>query len=62
MLTYRKSREKTEAVANSLPGEGHLVRQAPVNDSAAMKRLAAEVAERYQRLDLLVNNMIASLV
>ncbi len=56
VLTYRKSREKTEAVANSLPGEGHLVRQAPVNDSAAMQKLAAEVAERYQRLDLLVNN------
>ncbi len=56
VLTYRKSKEKTEAVARSLPGDNHLAIQAPVDDSPALARLAREVADRYGRLDILVNN------
>ena len=56
ILTYRKSAEKTQAVAESLAGEGHLVIQAPVDDSQAQKRLAEQIAERYDTVDLLVNN------
>ncbi|RME80783.1 MAG: SDR family NAD(P)-dependent oxidoreductase, partial [Caldilineae bacterium] len=56
VLTYSRSREKTEAVAESLAGTGHMVAWAPVDDSAALKVLAEEVARRYGRLDLLVNN------
>jgi 3-oxoacyl-[acyl-carrier protein] reductase len=55
VLTYRQSREKTQAVAESLDGEGHLVVQAPVDDSAAVQRLVDEVAERYGKVHLLVN-------
>ncbi|RPI96858.1 MAG: SDR family oxidoreductase, partial [Spirochaetales bacterium] len=56
VLTYRKSKEKTEAVARSLPGDNHLAIQAPVDDSPTLARLAREIADRYGRLDILVNN------
>lgn len=56
ILTYRSSREKAEAVAASLPGDGHWAVQASVTESGQMDALAAQVAERYARLDLLVNN------
>jgi 3-oxoacyl-[acyl-carrier protein] reductase len=55
VLTYNQSREQTEAVAESLAGEGHLVVQAPVDDSAAVAQLAAQVAEVYGKIHLLVN-------
>jgi 3-oxoacyl-[acyl-carrier protein] reductase len=55
VLTYRQSREKTQAVADSLSGEGHLVVQAPVDDSTAVKRLVDEVDGRYRKVHLLVN-------
>ncbi len=56
ILTYRQSAEKTQAVSDSLPGDGHIVAKASVTDSTALSRLATEVAERYGKLDLLVNN------
>jgi 3-oxoacyl-[acyl-carrier protein] reductase len=56
VLTFRQSKARTEAVAQSLAGEGHLVIQAPVDDSAALKRLARQIGERYGTVDLLVNN------
>ena len=55
VLTYRQSREKTQAVAESLGGQGHLVAQAPVDDSAAVQRLADKVAQRYGKVHLLIN-------
>jgi 3-oxoacyl-[acyl-carrier protein] reductase len=56
VLTYRQSAAATQAVADSLAGSGHLVVQAPVDDSAAVQRLAALVTDHYGRLDILVNN------
>jgi len=56
ILTYSKSREATQAVAESLPGTDHLVVHAPVDDSAAQTRLAEVVAARYGKLHILVNN------
>jgi 3-oxoacyl-[acyl-carrier protein] reductase len=55
VLTYRQSREKTQAVSESLSGEGHMVVQAPVDDSAAVERLAGEVDGRHGKVHLLVN-------
>jgi 3-oxoacyl-[acyl-carrier protein] reductase len=46
---------KAQAVADALPGTGHLGIAAPVDDSAALRALAAEIALRYGRLDVLVN-------
>ncbi len=56
IITYRQSAEKAQAVADSLPGQDHMVAQASVTDSSELSRLAAEVNGRYGRLDLLVNN------
>jgi 3-oxoacyl-[acyl-carrier protein] reductase len=39
-----------------LAGENHAVIQASVTDSAALQQMAAQVRERYGKLDLLVNN------
>jgi 3-oxoacyl-[acyl-carrier protein] reductase len=56
VLTYRQSKEQTEAVADSLPGKNHIAIQAPVDDSQALIRLAQTVNDHYGRLDILVNN------
>lgn len=56
VLTYSKSAEKAQAVADALPGENHLVIQAPVDDSDAQTELAKAIADKYGKLDILVNN------
>lgn len=56
ILTYNRSAAETQALADQLPGESHLVAQAQVDDSLSLRRLADTVAERYGTLDLLVNN------
>jgi len=56
VLTYRQSEEKTKTVAESLTGDGHLVVQAPVDDSQSLQALAEKIAEHYGTVDLLVNN------
>ncbi len=56
VLTYRESKGKTEAVAQSLEGEGHLCVNASVDDSGALANLAEQIAERYGTVDVLVNN------
>ena len=38
-----------------LPGEGHLARSVLVDDSAALKKFAVQIADQYGKLDLLVN-------
>jgi 3-oxoacyl-[acyl-carrier protein] reductase len=49
-------KEKTAEMVAGLPGAGHVVSDASITDSGALAALAAEVGERYGRLDLLVNN------
>jgi len=56
VLTYRRSKAETEAVARTLPGEGHLVVQAPVDDSHALRQLAEQITATYGTVDVLVNN------
>lgn len=56
VLTYRQSERQTREVMGSLAGEGHMMACAPVEDSAGLKRLAEQVASRYSKVDLLVNN------
>jgi len=48
--------EKAQALVDSLPGENHMVSSASITDSAALKALAAQIADRYGTVDLLVNN------
>jgi 3-oxoacyl-[acyl-carrier protein] reductase len=55
VVGYNASAAAAEALAASLPGEGHRAFAAPVTDTAAINRLAAEVESGFGRLDMLVN-------
>jgi len=54
-LHYRSDQAAVEVTRRSLPGEGHFVLQANLDDAAAVERLWQEAAAR-QRIDALVNN------
>lgn len=56
IVTYSKSREKAEALLQTLAGSGHQAVYAPVDDSAAQASLAERIQHDYGTLDLLVNN------
>jgi 3-oxoacyl-[acyl-carrier protein] reductase len=56
VITYNQDEARARRLAERLPGAGHLVAHAPVDDSPALARLAEQVAARYGSLDLLVNN------
>jgi len=56
VLTGTRSIEKLQAVADTLPGSGHMAASVSVEDSAGLKNLATEIDKKYGRLDLLVNN------
>lgn len=56
VITYSRSQDKAEAVADSLVGNNHLVVQCAVDDSQAQAQLADVIKEKYGRLDILVNN------
>lgn len=55
VVGYKRSAEKAKALVGSLPGEGHVALPAPVTDSAALAKLAAEIDRRYGVCDVLVN-------
>ncbi len=56
IITWRHNQTKAEAVAASLPGNGHLVIQSAVDDSRDQAQLAQTIADSYGQLDILVNN------
>ena len=56
VVNYNSNAQKAEAVIASMAGENHLAIQASVTDSATLRQMAAQVRERYGKLDLLVNN------
>src|SRR5580658_782240 len=55
VVGFRRSATAAERLAAALPGSGHAAMSAPVTDSAALQSLAAAVALRYERCDVLVN-------
>lgn len=55
VVGYNRSAGKAQALASSLPGEGHAALAAPVTDSAGLAGLAAEIDLRYGVCDVLVN-------
>jgi 3-oxoacyl-[acyl-carrier protein] reductase len=55
VVGFRRSAVAAEKLAASLPGSGHAALSAPVTDSVGLRALAAAVAERYERCDVLVN-------
>jgi len=55
VLADIKEPSEMGTIVESLPGEGHLVVQTHVDDSAGCQLLADRIAEKYGSLDLLVN-------
>ena len=53
---YGASREDAEAVAASLPGEGHLVIGADLADADAVRSMVDSAAAEFGGIDVLVNN------
>lgn len=56
VITYSRSKDKAEALAEELEGDNHLAVKAPVDDSTAQAELAQAIQEKYGKLDILVNN------
>jgi 3-oxoacyl-[acyl-carrier protein] reductase len=55
IVGFNRSAGTAHRVSDSLPGDDHVALQAQVTDSSGMKTLAAEIASRYGRCDVLVN-------
>jgi 3-oxoacyl-[acyl-carrier protein] reductase len=55
VVGYNRSAQKANALAASLPGDGHMALPVPVTDSVALRGLANEIAARYGVCDVLVN-------
>ncbi len=56
VVTYRSSQQEAERLVTELPGTGHMLARAVVDDSASLTALAARVKDQYGKLDILVNN------
>jgi 3-oxoacyl-[acyl-carrier protein] reductase len=56
VIGYRTSADAAKALVDELPGSGHTAKEAPVEDSARLIALAAEIKAEYSRLDILINN------
>jgi 3-oxoacyl-[acyl-carrier protein] reductase len=56
VIGYRTSAGAAKALVDELPGSGHTAKEAPVEDSARLIALAAEIKAEYSRLDILINN------
>ena len=55
VVGYRRSAAAAGRLAAALPGPGHTAMNAAVTDSGSLRVLAAEVVQRYERCDVLVN-------
>ena len=55
VIGYRTSADAAKALVDELPGSGHTAKEAPVEDSARLIALAAEIKAEYSRLDILIN-------
>jgi len=55
VLTYRTRKQSAQRVIEALPGKDHWAKHVAVDESAALKILAAEVDSRHGRCDVLVN-------
>jgi 3-oxoacyl-[acyl-carrier protein] reductase len=55
VVGFRRSPTAAQSLIAMLTGSGHAALSAPVTDSAALQSMAAAVAQRYGRCDVLVN-------
>ncbi|MEJ0016844.1 MAG: SDR family oxidoreductase [Acetobacteraceae bacterium] len=56
VVGYNSRAAGAETVAASLPGAGHRTARMPMEDSAALREVAAMVGREYGRCDVLVNS------
>ncbi|MGX9961818.1 SDR family NAD(P)-dependent oxidoreductase [Roseomonas sp. F4] len=55
-IGYNSGRDRAEALAAELPGDGHIALHLPMADAAAIRAAAAEVEAKLGRADVLVNS------
>jgi 3-oxoacyl-[acyl-carrier protein] reductase len=55
VVGYNTAAANAEALVKSLAGDGHSAHKAPVTDTAALAKLAQDIAEDYGRCDAIVN-------
>ena len=55
VVTYNNGERPAKDLVANLPGSGHSASHIPVDDSAALNALAAQVQAKHGRLDVLVN-------
>jgi 3-oxoacyl-[acyl-carrier protein] reductase len=56
VLTDIADKSKTQAVADTLDGDNHLVFQGAVDNSESQSKLAEAIMDKYGTVDILVNN------
>ena len=56
VVGYNNRTGEAEKVAAALPGSGHRVARMPMEDTAALREVAAMVEREYGRCDVLVNS------
>ena len=56
VINYKSNRTAAEEALAELPGDGHCVHQCDVGKPEECLRMVEQVASRYGRLDVLVNN------
>jgi NAD(P)-dependent dehydrogenase (short-subunit alcohol dehydrogenase family) len=55
-IHYVSSKSDAEAVCASLPGDGHITTQAELRDPEAIRVMVEEVAKKFGKIDVLINN------
>ena len=55
-IGYSTGADRARALADALPGAGHLTLRMPMESSATLRAAAAEVEARLGRCDVLVNS------
>jgi NAD(P)-dependent dehydrogenase (short-subunit alcohol dehydrogenase family) len=55
-IHYVSSKSDAEAVCASLPGDGHITAQAELRDPEAIRLMVEEVAKKFGKIDVLINN------
>lgn len=56
IITYRSDESKAKQILDALDGTNHSVFQCSTTDATSVQNLATAVTEKYESLDLLVNN------
>jgi 3-oxoacyl-[acyl-carrier protein] reductase len=56
VVGYNKGADRAASLIAELPGEGHKAVYLPLQDSAGIRKVAAEVGEEFGRADILVNS------